>query len=117
MLNALYGKFATATSVQNKEPYLDEKGIVKYRLLEEEDKKGLYIPVGVFITAYARNKTIRTSQAIRDYSLKKYGIDKYIYSDTDSCHTLLTEEELKEFCDIDDYELRLLEMRSKIYQS
>lgn len=108
MLNALYGKFATSLEVQNKEPYL-ENGIVKYRLLEAEKKKGLYIPVGAFITAYARNKTIRTSQAIKDYSIKTYGKDLYIYSDTDSIHTLLGIEELKKFCQIDDYELRILE--------
>ena len=56
---------------------------------------------GSFITSYARELTIRTSQAIKDYSIKKYGVDKYIYSDTDSIHTLLTIEELEKFCDID----------------
>ena len=104
MLNALYGKFATSLEVQNKEPYL-ENGIVKYKLGDIEKKKGLYIPVGAFITAYARNKTIRTSQAIKDYSIKTYGKDLYIYSDTDSIHTLLSIEELKKFCEIDDFEL------------
>lgn len=104
MLNALYGKFATSLEVQNKEPYLDE-GIVKYKLGEREKKKGLYIPVGAFITAYARRKTILTSQAIKDYSISKYGKDLYIYSDTDSIHTLLGIEELTKFCEIDDYKL------------
>lgn len=104
MLNALYGKFATSLEVQNKEPYL-ENGIVKYKLGEVEKKKGLYIPVGCFITAYSREKTIRTSQAIKDYSIEKYGIDKYCYSDTDSVHTTLSIEELKQFCEIDDYKL------------
>lgn len=104
MLNALYGKFATSLTVQNKQPYLEE-GIVKYKLGEVEKKKGLYIPIGAFITAYARRKTILTSQAIKDYSIEKYGIDKYCYSDTDSIHCLLTIEELKQFCDIDDFEL------------
>ena len=104
MLNALYGKFATSLKVQNKIPYL-ENGIVKYTLGEEEEKKGLYIPVGTFITAYARRKTIETSQAIKDYSINKYGKDLYIYSDTDSIHTLLTIDELKQFCEIDDYKL------------
>lgn len=33
----------------------------------------------------------------------------YIYSDTDSIHTSLGIEELKQFCDIDDVKLRLLE--------
>lgn len=62
---------------------------------------------GSFITAYAREKTIRTSQAIKEYSIKKYGVDKYIYSDTDSIHTLLSIEELKQFCEIDDVKLGL----------
>ena len=72
-----------------------------------------------FITSYARRKTILTSQAIRDYSLKKYGVDKYVYSDTDSIHTLFEvvdlgngsykfkdeDNELNDIIDIDDYRL------------
>ena len=104
MLNSLYGKFATSLDVQSKYPYLED-GIVKYYLGEKDTKKGLYLPVGIFITSYARNKTIRTSQAIKDYSIKKYGKDMYIYSDTDSIHTLLPIEELTKFCEIDDVEL------------
>lgn len=72
---------------------------------EEEEKNGIYLPVGSFITAYARNKTIRTSQAIKDYSIKKYGKNKYVYSDTDSIHCLLDIEEVKQFCEIDDVKL------------
>ena len=105
MLNALYGKFATSLDCQSKIPYLDEAGVVHYSLTEKEEKKGLYLPVGCFITAYAREKTIRTSQAIKEYSINKYGIDKYCYSDTDSIHTTLSIEELKQFCDIDDVRL------------
>ena len=103
-LNSLYGKFATSLDVQSKYPYLED-GIVKYYLGEKEQKKGLYLPIGIFITSYAREKTIRTSQAIKDYSISKYGKDMYIYSDTDSIHTILPIEELKQFCDIDDVEL------------
>lgn len=84
---------------------MGEDEIIHYRMGEAEQKEGLYLPVGAFITAYAREKTIRTSQAIKDYSIKKYGVDKYIYSDTDSIHCLLTIEELKQFCEIDDVEL------------
>lgn len=105
MLNALYGKFATSLDVQSKLPYLDENGIVHYTLSEKSQKNGLYLPIGAFITAYAREKTIRTSQSIKDYSLNKYGKDKYIYSDTDSIHCLLSIEELKQFCEIDDIKL------------
>ena len=105
MLNSLYGKFATSLNVKSKIPYLDEEGIVKYKFSEEEQKDGIYLPVACFITAYAREKTIRTSQAIKDYSIKKYGTDLYYYSDTDSIHTGLSIEELEKFCDIDDVRL------------
>lgn len=82
-----------------------EDKIIHYLLSEKEDKKGLYLPIGAFITAYAREKTIRTSQAITDYSLQKYGKDLYCYSDTDSIHTLLPIEELEQFCEIDNIKL------------
>ena len=104
MLNSLYGKFATSMKSQQKIPYLEE-GIVKYKLGDEEEKEGLYLPIGAFITSYARNKTIRTSQAIKEYSINKYNKDMYIYSDTDSIKTLLPIEELTQFCEIDDVKL------------
>lgn len=104
MLNSLYGRFAISMDIQSKYPYLED-GIVKYYLSEKEQREGLYLPIGIFITSYAREKTIRTSQAIKDYSIKKYGKDLYCYSDTDSIHTLLPIEELKQFCEIDDVAL------------
>ena len=104
MLNSLYGKFATSLDVQSKIPYLEDD-VVKYKLSEKTTKEGVYLPMGAFITAYARDKTIRTSQAIKDYSIKKYGIDMYCYSDTDSIHTILPIEELEQFCEIDDVKL------------
>ena len=105
MLNSLYGKFATSLDVQSKIPELGRDDIIHYHLSEKETKEGIYLPIGAFITAYAREKTIRTSQAIKDYSLNKYGKDLYCYSDTDSIHTLLPIEELKLFCDIDPVRL------------
>ena len=104
MLNSLYGKFATGMEVKSKIPYLEDD-IVKYKITEPERRNGVYLPMGAFITAYAREKTIRTSQAIKTYSIEKYGEDLYCYSDTDSIHTLLPIEELKQFCEIDDVEL------------
>lgn len=104
MLNSLYGKLSTSMVAISKSPYLLDD-VVHYNTDDEEEKKGFYIPCGSFITAYAREKTIRTSQAIKDYSIEKYGIDKYIYSDTDSIHTTLDINELKKFCDIDDVKL------------
>lgn len=104
MLNSLYGKFASSMDVQPKIPYIEED-VIKYELGEKDTKDGVYLPIGIFITAYARNKTIRTSQAIKSYSIEKYNKDMYCYSDTDSIHTLLPIEELKKFCEIDDVEL------------
>ena len=104
MLNSLYGKFATGMDVKSKIPYLEDD-IVKYKITEPERRDGVYLPMGAFITAYAREKTIRTSQAIKTYSIEKYGKDLYCYSDTDSIHTLLPIDELKQFCEIDDVKL------------
>lgn len=106
MLNSLYGKFGTNPKVRSKFPYLDEEGRVCYECYEQEEKDPVYIPVATFTTAYARKKTIETSQAIRDYTLKTYGEDYYIYSDTDSIHMKrLSREELEQFVEIDPYEL------------
>lgn len=101
MLNSIYGKFALNPICEKKIPYL-ENGIVKYKNAGKEKRDPIYLPVGAFITAYARRYTIETSQKISDYSLKKYNVDKYIYSDTDSIHTTLPIEDLKELLEIDD---------------
>lgn len=112
MLNSLYGKFGLSVKCRSKTPYLKD-GIVKYKMGEVETRDGIYIPIATFVTAYAREKTIRTSQRIKDYSINKYGEDKYIYSDTDSIHTTLNEEELKKICDIDDYRLGAWKIENK----
>lgn len=52
-----------------------------------------------------------------DYSLKKYGKNLYVYSDTDSIHCLLSIEELKQFCDIDALELGKWAIERRIYKS
>lgn len=114
MLNSLYGKFSKNPITISKYPYLDPEEIIKYNMGEPEVGKGLYIPVGCFITAYARRKTIETSQKIRNYTLEKYNKDYYIYSDTDSIHMLeLPEDELKTFLDIDDYRLGAWKLESR----
>ena len=114
MLNSLYGKFSKNPYNRSKYPYLNEDGRVSYSLGDIEEGKGLYVPIGCFITSYARERTIRTSQSIRDYTLNKYGKDYYIYSDTDSIHMLkLPLEELKTFVDIDDYILGYWKLESE----
>ena len=106
MLNSLYGKFGLNPNVRGKYPILDEDGIVRYKLGEKEIRDSVYCPVASFITAYSRYDIITNSQAIRDYSLKTYGKDYYIYSDTDSIHCLkLSDEELSQIMEIDDYKL------------
>lgn len=108
MLNSCYGRMAISGKARQKAPFLDNEGVVRFVLLDEENRETLYVPVAAFITAYGRNKTIRTSQAIRDFTLKKYGEDRYFYSDTDSIHANLSDEdleELKDIIEIDDYKL------------
>ena len=81
MLNSLYGKFATNPDVTGKYPVLDGD-VVKLKLGEEELREPIYIPMGTFITAYAREKTITSAQA--NYS-------RVMYADTDSLHLSGTE--------------------------
>lgn len=77
-LNNLYGKMGQKRDCTGKKPVLDpEDGIVHYVTGRKEERDPVYIPVAVFVTAYARELTVRTAH--------KFG-DRYIYSDTDSIH-------------------------------
>lgn len=82
MLNSLYGKFGTNPDVTGKIPFLDSDDIVKWKLDEKTYRDPIYIPMGVFITAWARHKTITTAQLC---------YDRFIYADTDSLHLVGTE--------------------------
>lgn len=103
-MNSVYGKFATNPDVTQKIPYLDDDGVLKLKnplthklewnekstgfefgeeVIEKEYKDPVYIPYGVFITAYARKYTIETAQ--------KVGLDRLCYIDTDSIHLEGTE--------------------------
>lgn len=80
MLNSLYGKFATNPKARKKIPYLDpEDNIVRYRYDDYETRDPVYTAMGCFITAYAREKTIRSGQTV---------FDRFIYADTDSLHLI-----------------------------
>lgn len=108
MLNSLYGKLGSAGEARQKKCVLDREGIVRFELLPKETRETLYVAAASFITSYGRNRTIRTSQAIRDFTLAKYGEDRYYYSDTDSVHCTLSDgdiEELRDVIKIDDYKL------------
>lgn len=82
MLNSLYGKFATNPDVTPKIPYLRDDGSVGYKLGDKETRDPVYTPMGCFITAWARYKTITTAQAL---------YPRFMYADTDSVHVLGTE--------------------------
>ena len=78
MLNSLYGKFALNPQVRSKLPVYDPiKDKVSFVYGEYEERKPIYIPVGAFVTAYAREKTIRSCQ-------KEF--HRFCYADTDSAH-------------------------------
>lgn len=76
MLNSLYGKFATNPDVAGKYPVLEDD-IVRLKTSHSELRDPIYTPMGVFITSYARDLTIRACQ--RNY-------DRFLYADTDSMH-------------------------------
>lgn len=76
MLNNLYGKYAVSPVVASNNPYLDN-GVLKFYAGDKEHRDPLYIPVGAFITAWARYITISSAQKV--YPL-------FRYADTDSLH-------------------------------
>lgn len=79
MLNALYGKFASNPNVTGKVPKYVEKCVKLIRGLEET-RAPIYTAVGVFITSWARDLTIRAAQSNYPY---------FAYADTDSLHLFL----------------------------
>ena len=100
MLNSLYGKFATNPKADTKIPYIDADGIVRYAVKTDtvareyglqppELRDPVYTAMGAFITAYAREKTIRSGQSV---------YDRFIYADTDSLH--LVGEEMPDVLDV-----------------
>lgn len=76
MLNSLYGKFGKNPNIRSKIPYLDE-GVIRYKTTDIKKETPIYLPIAAFVTAYARDKTIRAAQ-------KCY--NRFLYSDTDSIH-------------------------------
>lgn len=81
MLNSCYGKFASSTRTSSKIPYLKEDGIVGYITREDDPRDPIYTPLSCFITAWARDLTIRSAVACSNI---------FAYADTDSLHILDT---------------------------
>lgn len=76
-LNNLYGKFGSSIDVTRKQPFLDSEGKLRFKSMAKEYAEDKYIPMAVFITAWARHYIISTAQ--RCY-------DRILYCDTDSIH-------------------------------
>lgn len=93
MLNSLYGKFATRIEIKGRRPVLIDD-VLKYADTEPEQREPVYLPVGVFITAHARYKTITSAQKV---------YDRFVYADTDSLHLIGTD--LPDCLDIDPIKL------------
>lgn len=77
-LNSLYGKFATNPDITGKHPVLKDNQ-VSLEMNEIEMRDPVYTPMGVFITAYARKKTITSAQE---------NYNTFAYADTDSLHLI-----------------------------
>lgn len=112
------GKFASRTHVKTKIPYLKEDGVVGYMTSDEEIKDSIYTPVASFITAYARDKTIRSafnfmqgehkiSDTLTIYNDKDY----FCYADTDSLHIIFNENYNK-LLDVDSKKLGFWKLES-----
>lgn len=77
-LNSLYGKFASNPNVTGKMPVLED-GRVRFVKGPDETRPPVYTAVGVFVTSYARDLTIRAAQD---------NYDVFAYADTDSLHLM-----------------------------
>jgi len=83
MLNNLYGKMATNPVSFSHVPFLDD--IIRFETVEDE-RKGGFIPIGAYITSWARCTTIRAAQA---------NYDSFEYADTDSIHLTAPAKDIK----------------------
>lgn len=80
ILNNLYGKFGSKCLGKNKIPYLDEEGVLEYRLSEEHEMKQYYLPIAIAVVSWAHK--------LIDDAILTTGYENFVYCDTDSVHTL-----------------------------
>lgn len=78
-LNNLWGRFAINPLRAGRLPEIAPDGSVVYRNTPQSYDEPCYTPVGVWTTAYGRDRVIRTAQAFGD---------RFLAADTDSCHVL-----------------------------
>lgn len=101
MLNNLYGKMAMQTKTRRKIPYLKDNGVIGYETQPEEIQEPIYTAMASFITAYARNLTIRSAQSC---------YTDFVYADTDSLHVI--KQDTPPNIEIDDKELGKFKLES-----
>lgn len=134
MQNSLYGKFGTSPVRRSKRPeydaeakkvvyrpvmtqctnadgspQLDENGNIMYT--DYEIVRPVYIPIAVFVTAWARYTTISAAQRIHEDSIEKTGKSRFCYADTDSLH--LIGDEIPDFLDVDPYRLGAWDLEAR----
>lgn len=79
MQNIAYGSMATSKQGDLVYPYINEHNLVRYKRYNGTPRKGGYIPVSTFITAWSRKCLI-------DTIIKNF--DRFVYCDTDSCYLI-----------------------------
>lgn len=77
-MNSPYGKTGMKPDRENKLPMRGESGKIYYNAYYSETDP-IYVPYATFVCAWARNKTIRSAQAVEE---------SFVYADTDSIHVL-----------------------------
>ena len=109
ILNSSYGKFGTRIERYTGEPYINADAVVGLHLIASTDMpSATYIPVACFVTAYGREKTIRSAVKV---------IEHLRYIDTDSLHLVdITLDEVKKIFNIDDKALGALACESEFDQ-
>lgn len=77
-MNSSYGKFGQSPFASIRSPYINFEKSVQFETEAEEPKAKNYLPMAIFITAYARDVLLKAIYSI--------GLDRLIYVDTDSLH-------------------------------
>lgn len=120
-MNSLYGKLGTNPLGAKKRPYVDTEDSCLHEMdLGIEERKPIWVAGASFITSFARCKTIRSAQAVRDWSMKNKGYDAFVYADTDSLHVTGLDHddfiELGKIIEIDDYKLGAWKVESRYWR-
>lgn len=108
ILNSAYGKFGTRIERFTGEPYINGDTVGLHLVASTDMPSATYIPVACFVTAYGREKTIRSAVKV---------IEHLRYIDTDSLHLVdITLDEVKKIFNIDDKALGALACESEFDQ-